>query len=152
MIRSIGLGILLSMVLVLTTSAIAEAAFISTGKVLHQANLVGSGDLTSDLNDSDVRAHNDRSFDGVSFSTVSFNAGLVDPASNPLLVCELNAADASISCPANDTTSRQVNFSPVGIMIAQAATGVVPEPGSIILAAFGIVGFIAWCWRRPRSH
>ena len=38
-----------------------------------------------------------------------------------------------------------------GFRLANIPTGYVPEPSSVMLAAFGLVGLAAWGWRRKRS-
>jgi hypothetical protein len=37
-----------------------------------------------------------------------------------------------------------------GFRVAGIPTGYVPEPSSVVLAAFGFAGVAAWCWRRQR--
>lgn len=50
----------------------------------------------------------------------------------------------------NIAPSFNVNFSPVGIMLATAAVGIVPEPGSIVLLGLGALGVLAFARRRRK--
>ena len=137
--------LLLSFMAILIASANVEAAFISSGIAPHGVILAGSGTSIVSLSDGERHAQSG----GTSIDTASDKMGLVELCSNPSMILEINAFNVPVFDTASSVTNRQANFSPVGIMIAQAATGLVPEPGSIVLAAFGLFGFVAWCWRRP---
>lgn len=65
-----------------------------------------------------------------------------------------DVAKPEISNLGSFTTEGQseVNFSPVGIMLASSATAVLPEPSSIVLLVVGSLGVLAAVRRRRRQE
>ena len=152
MSRVLPLGLLFSWV-VLISLRNSEAAFISVGNDAQAAMSAKAGTVIPDT-DSEGNVEGKCLTEQncqMSLGAVALSLRLVERFSQPSLMGEINAADG-FSRSTSDGLKHPANFSPVGIMVAQAAVGIVPEPSSIILAAFGLVGLIALGWRRNQRN
>ena len=147
MSRIQGLGTAVLGFALLLPVASSEAGFVGAGIPLKGSLAVLSTELgaSSTIDDfastTGVAANTNDSGDNFTLLSQGYSLSLIGGVDLPLALAPVQP---------NIAPSINVNFSPVGIMVATAVTGVTPEPGSIVLLGLGALGVLAFARRRRK--